>query len=308
MCRLKHFYIRRMFRIWPAFYAVLAITALLTLLIGLGTGKVDGLPLLAEGSHVWNYFTIFYTGPQQAMAGTGVFWSLAVEEHFYLALPLLFIGLNRAGLTFKKQAYVLLGLVGVVLVWRCVLVYGMHAPELRTYYASDTRADSLLLGCAMALLLNPVLDRVPESARALRYEALAGFAIIVGSLLYRDFEFREGFRYTIQAVGVLLILRYLIVLPQSRVGRVMNWGPMIWVGKLSYPFYLVHYIIILEIFKYMGVLTTTNRLLTAVIAAPVALGLSWVLQRTLMDPATRMRQRLLDRRPEVPQPAATAAV
>lgn len=124
---LKHFYIRRMFRIWPAFYAVLAIAALLTFLVGLGTGKVDGLPLLAEGSHIWNYFTIFYTGPQQAMAGTGVFWSLAVEEHFYLVLPLLFIGLNRAGLTFKKQAYVLLGLVGVVVVWRCILVYGMHA-------------------------------------------------------------------------------------------------------------------------------------------------------------------------------------
>jgi peptidoglycan/LPS O-acetylase OafA/YrhL len=304
---LKHFYVRRMFRIWPAFYAVLLIAAILTLVVGLGSGFVDPLPLAAEGGHIWNYFSIFYSGRETAMAGTGIFWSLAVEEHFYLFLPLVFVIMNRCRLSFKRQAMVLLGLAGVVLVWRVYLVYGVHVSETRTYYATDTRADSLLVGCAMAMFMNPVLDRVPESARMLRNEAVLGVAMILGSLLYRDFEFREGFRYTIQAVAVLLIMRYLIVLPGSLVGRFMNARPVVWVGKLSYPFYLIHYIIVLEIFKHMGVLTNQDRVICAIIAAPVALGLSWVLQRTLMDPATRFRQRRLDQRMAAPQPATPVA-
>jgi peptidoglycan/LPS O-acetylase OafA/YrhL len=304
---LKHFYLRRAFRIWPAFYAVLAITAILTLVVGLGTGHVDSLPLFAEGAHFWNYFSIFYTGPDQPMAGTGIFWSLAVEEHFYLMLPLLFVIMNRMRLTLRRQAIVLLGLVGVVVVWRCILVYAMHAPELRTYYATDTRADSLLLGCAMALFLNPVLDRVPETAKMLRNEAICGVLLIVASLSYRNFEFREGFRYTIQAFAVLLIMRYLIVLPRSPAGRVMNSRPVVWIGKLSYPFYLIHYIVVLELFKHMGLLTTKDRLAVAVVAAPLSLFLAWLLQRALMDPATRFRLRVIDGRVKVPQPATAAA-
>ena len=307
---LKHFYLRRMFRIWPAFYAVLVIATVLTLLVGLGAGFVDALPLAAEGGHIWNYFSIFYSGRQTAMEGTGIFWSLAVEEHFYLILPMLFVLMNKFRWSFKRQAGVLLGLAGVVLVWRCYLVYGVHVSEARTYYATDTRADSLLVGCAMAMFLNPVLDGVRESAKTLRNEAILGVAMILGSLLYRDFEFREGFRYTIQAVAVLLIMRYLVVLPRSPVGRLMNARPVVWVGKLSYPFYLIHYIVVLEIFKHMGVLTTKDRVICALVAAPVALGLSWILQRSLMDPATRFRQRRFDagaRSTAAAQPVAPVA-
>lgn len=304
---LKQFYIRRVFRIWPAFYAVLVVAALLTLLVGLGDGFVDPLPFVAEGGHIWNYFSIFYRGPETAMEGTGIFWSLAVEEHFYLLLPMLFVLMNHFRLSFRRQAAVLLGLVGVVLVWRCYLVYGAHVSEARTYYATDTRADSLLLGCAMAMFLNPVLDPVRESARTLRAEAMVGIAMILGSLVYRDFEFREGFRYTIQAAAVLLVMRYLIVVPRSPVGRLMNARPVVWVGKLSYPFYLIHYIVILEIFKHMGVLTTRDRVVCALIAAPLALALSWLLQRLLMDPATRFRQRLLDKHATSTKPATVAA-
>src|SRR4051812_14716418 len=101
---LAAFYRRRAFRILPAFYAVLVVAALLTIVVGLGTGTLDRLPLMSQGLHYFNYFAIFYHGPQEAIHGTGIYWSLAIEEHFYLVLPLLFLILNRNRLPYPRQA------------------------------------------------------------------------------------------------------------------------------------------------------------------------------------------------------------
>jgi peptidoglycan/LPS O-acetylase OafA/YrhL len=233
---LRNFYRRRIFRIWPAFYAVLLVAAVLTIAVGLGSGSVERLPLLGQVTHVYNYFAIFYHGAEIAMWGTGIYWSLAIEEHFYLMLPLLFVIMNHFGLPYRRQAMVLCGLAGAVLIWRCVLVYGFHVGQARTYYSTDTRADSLLLGCALALYRNPVLDEVRESSRAIGAAAITGVIAILASLLYRDFEFREGFRYTIQAAGLVLIIRYVILDPLSPAGRVLNARRVEWLGQLSNAF------------------------------------------------------------------------
>jgi peptidoglycan/LPS O-acetylase OafA/YrhL len=219
---LRNFYRRRIFRIWPAFYAVLLFGTVLTLTMGLGSGSVDGLPLLGQVMHVFNYFEVLYDGSQEAMWGTGIFWSLAIEEHFYLILPLLFVIMNQLHLPYRRQAMVLCALAAAVLVWRCVLVYGFHVSQARTYYSTDTRADALLLGCALALNRNPVIDEVRESPRAIRTAAIVGVLTILATFLYRDFEFREGFRYTIQAGALVLIIRYVILAPRSPAGRVLN--------------------------------------------------------------------------------------
>src|SRR5687767_5063135 len=62
---LRNFYWRRIFRIWPAFYAVLIAAVILTLLAGLGSGTVDRQPLLGQVAHVFNYFEIFYHGGEE---------------------------------------------------------------------------------------------------------------------------------------------------------------------------------------------------------------------------------------------------
>ena len=74
---LKNFYLRRILRIWPAFYLVLLLAVALTML-GLVEGSLRVAPLAAQALNVGNYW-IIYHGVFGLPAGTGVYWSLAVE-------------------------------------------------------------------------------------------------------------------------------------------------------------------------------------------------------------------------------------
>ena len=87
--------------------------------------------------------------------GTGILWSLAIEEHFYIFYPLLMTVL--LGSAFQPRMIGALLGVGclVVLAWRIHLVQTPEYFSDRTYYASDTRIDSIAYGCIRALVANP---------------------------------------------------------------------------------------------------------------------------------------------------------
>jgi peptidoglycan/LPS O-acetylase OafA/YrhL len=206
-------------------------------------------------------------------------------------LPLLVIGMNRARLDRRRQAIALCALAGVVLVWRCVLVFHGHVSEARTYYSTDTRADSLLLGCALALWGNPVLDEVRGGTRRAWGWAVAGGFAIIASLAYRNFQFREGFRYTIQAAALVFIIRYVVLAPTSWAGRFLNHRIMVWIGQLSFAFYLVHQIVLFEVEKHVA-----GKVPRAAISLVLSVALAWLLQRSVMTPAAKLRQRLEARR------------
>ena len=104
-----------------------------------------------------NYWGIY--GNSDFPPGTDVVWSLAVEEHFYLLFPRLYIAMQKWGMPRQRQAMLLWGLCAVILAWRCRLFIVMHAPSGRIYVATDTRRDSILFGCALAVWNNPVLDK-----------------------------------------------------------------------------------------------------------------------------------------------------
>lgn len=180
---LKKFYLRRILRIWPPFYFVLLFGVLLTIL-GILKGTIEVQPFLAQALHITNYYQIFFDNFEIAV-GSGVFWSLAVEEHFYLIFPFLYILLLRMRIIRQNQAIIFWILCLLVLAWRCFLVFKIGVTSNRTYYASDTRLDSMLFGCALAVYGNPVLDPQPERLEwVLKYILLPlSTALILFSLL-----------------------------------------------------------------------------------------------------------------------------
>src|SRR5207248_3435784 len=138
---LRAFYLRRALRIFPPMYLVLAGASLLTV-AGLLEGSVRLEALVPQALHLSNYSIVLNGWWDGRAPGTWILWSLAVEEHFYLLFPLLYLLLLRYVRGRGRQAVILFGACAVVLAWRLILVFLLHADKDRTYVATDTRVDS----------------------------------------------------------------------------------------------------------------------------------------------------------------------
>jgi peptidoglycan/LPS O-acetylase OafA/YrhL len=219
---LALFYTRRAFRILP-----LILLYLMTLL-ALGVfvpGLVAPWEVASSLLFARNYLA-HLNGP-----ATLHFWSLAVEEHFYLLWPplLAVLGARRA---FWAAATLALA-VGV---WRYIDArYALFASAFEPYadarYRTDTRLDGLLLGALMALgwgrlqQLRPKLERVPLSGLLLVGIIGAGFSHspISGSAL--------SLLFAALVAGTVLV-------PSSPWAHFLEWAPLRWIGRHSYSLYV----------------------------------------------------------------------
>jgi peptidoglycan/LPS O-acetylase OafA/YrhL len=237
---LRQFYLRRVLRIFPPFYLVLFVTSILTAL-GAWEGSLGAKALTYQLLHFTNYY-IVYNGWWEGMPpGTWVYWSLAIEEHFYLLFPLLYLLLRRRTASGQTQAGILFGLCMLVLVWRCILVLAFEVPKDRTYVATDTRVDAILAGCILAVWNNPVADPAPGGDRLLKFVWLPlGVASVLASLLIREPRFEQTLRYTLQSFGLLPIFIAAIRWHDKGPFRLLNLRFVRYLGVLSYSMYLMH--------------------------------------------------------------------
>ncbi|NOT33963.1 MAG: acyltransferase, partial [Candidatus Eisenbacteria bacterium] len=285
--RMRDFYLRRALRIWPPFYAVLLL-AVIGVLVNVVPGRLAAMPLLAQAFHFNNYWTIAH-GVDGIPAGAGVYWSLAIEEHFYLLFPWIFLALMRGPSRPRTRAMVLWGLCAAVLAWRCWLVLAQHAPEDRTYMGSDTRFDSLLFGCALALHCNPGIDAARGDGRWLKFVWLPlGIATLVFTFVYRAPAFRETLRYTLQ--GVALIPVFVAAIRHSEWGpmRLLNHPIARFLGVLSYSLYLLHHVVLAALHHR----TTWPAPVQGVVGLGVSIAIAWGIHVALERPAARVRRRL----------------
>src|ERR1700761_4413230 len=153
---IRNFYTRRILRLSPPLLITLAIAYGLTY-FGSLQGRITLPALMAQLLYFANYYIIFFDPNAQSMpGGTGILWSLAVEEHFYIFFPILLTVFMRGARRTMTIGVVLIAACLVVLIWRIHLVQSPGFFSDRTYLASDTRIDSIIYGCLMALLFNPV--------------------------------------------------------------------------------------------------------------------------------------------------------
>lgn len=238
---LKKFYLRRIYRILPPMYFVLFVVLILWK-FGILVGNISLYGLLAQIFQVTNYYILNATEIQIAPY-TGILWSLAVEEHFYLIFPAFFIfSLKRW--SYPKIAKLCLGLCLLVLIWRCILVFGYDVSTNRTYIATDTRLDSILFGCIMGTWMNPALDQTTSIANSVLCEIMtlcAAIALLIFSLTYRNDAFRETLRYTLQGIALFPVFWLAIRHPDWPIFRILNAKLLRAVGKISYVIYLSHF-------------------------------------------------------------------
>ncbi len=161
----------------------------------------SGEGLTAQILYFANYYTVFFDPSNNKMpAGTGILWSLAVEEHFYIFFPLFMTLFVRNASRPRTIGIVFIITCVVILTWRIYLVQSPEFSTDRTYLASDTRIDSIIYGCLMAMFINPLRSPRPSKNMSLLQWTLfsAGICFLLLSLIYRNPVFRETFRYSLQ--------------------------------------------------------------------------------------------------------------
>jgi peptidoglycan/LPS O-acetylase OafA/YrhL len=302
---LRHFYLRRAFRILPPFYLVLLAAVVLSL-TGVLPGRLEILPVLSQFGHLANYNAI--VGSADGFpAGTYLYWSLAVEEHFYLFFPLAFIALSSTIRAPRTRALLLLGVCALVLAWRCVLVFALDSSLSRTYIATDTRVDSLLFGCVLALYLNPALDEYGSRARLLWLwlGMPVGLSILLVTFLLRDDNFRESVRYSLQGIALLPLFISAILFHAKWPFKLLNLRFVKFFGVLSYTLYLVHFVVLYALHEHLS----TGNAPIAIAALVISFLIAWAVHVAIERPFARLRRRFsgINRKPQTEPDASVPA-
>lgn len=233
------FYYRRALRLFPANYAMIAAFCLVALLLLDDTaGHLQGA--LVAGLYISNWTRAFEVPMPQFLGHT---WSLSIEEQYYLLWPLLLAGLLKLwGLRARTVVVVALAAFAFA-AWRSWLTFDGASIE-RLYNGTDTRADALLLGCALGLAL--ALPGLRENAvlqRFCRHAALPCVAILLVAGYTTQWQMRgmyAGGSLFFSLVSLLLVAA--LVLPQRTLAhRVFELPPLVFLGRICYGLYLWHF-------------------------------------------------------------------
>jgi peptidoglycan/LPS O-acetylase OafA/YrhL len=241
---ILNFYTRRVFRLMPPLLVSLAIAYGLTY-TGTLSGGITSTGLAAQLLYFANYYGLYFDPGKTIPDGTGILWSLAVEEHFYILYPLLMALMLSSALR-PRTIGALLG-VGclAVLAWRIHLVQSPDFVPDRTYYASDTRIDSIIYGCILAVVMN---QKQPNRLTAMSRVHWVVLATAIGTLLltllYRDVAFRETIRYSIQGLALMPLFYFAVRFSDNRLFEKLNLPWVVTLGTYSYAIYLIHYVVI----------------------------------------------------------------
>lgn len=306
----RAFYLRRVLRIFPPFYLALTVATVLWLLGAFRYGpgfSLDGL--LAQALFLTNYYVIHNGWWVGHAPGTWIFWSLCVEEHYYLAFPVVYVLLLRFLRSRHRQALALAGLCTLVLTWRLVLVYTLGVGKDRTYMATDTRIDSILFGCILGVFANPVLDRTRIDHGTWKYIlvplALGGLFV---SFVVRDPAFQKSMAYTLQGICLFPLFIVAVRFPGWVPCQVLNLSWVRFVGVLSYSIYLVHPAVLFGISSW----TRLPWIVQGTIGLALTLAIAYGIYVAVERPAARLRKRLsrtlVPERPAAPSTAGMPAV
>lgn len=237
---LKHFYMRRVLRLAPALLlyllATLAATALLHPADLVREVKLVGLAL----AYLTNWRMAM--GWDSSFDPTAITWSLSIEEQFYLIWPVLFLGLS---LLKTRRSHLIFGLSAVILVilYHRYSLWTSGADVNRLYYSTDTRADAPLMGCLLALItvvpVNKYFRRTIQILTALVACTLTYLVLKID--VSSPFLYAGGYTVVALLSGILI---WGAANVRSVVTSIFELKPLRWFGKISYGFYLWHWLLL----------------------------------------------------------------
>jgi peptidoglycan/LPS O-acetylase OafA/YrhL len=275
---LRLFYIRRILRIWPLYFAVLAVAVVLA-----HTVPGQSLPWYYVAGYllfIGNWINVAFGHP---LSVCGPLWTVSIEEQFYLVWPVLMKMLERRGMIIAAAVAFLLATLSQI----GVVLAGLSKGYI--YYGSFSRSGSLALGILLALFA----DRLPGLTRGMRGLLLAaGLAGWIGSSGWLidqpgSLDMRAVLGRLVASVGAVAIL-YAGLGSRSRLVR-SEW--VVRLGKISYGLYMLHFIGLLVVIDLLHPRWGWTLLATKALGLALTVLLAWASYRWVESPFLRLKDR-----------------
>jgi peptidoglycan/LPS O-acetylase OafA/YrhL len=253
--RYSRFYARRFRRLLPAAFVALLVTAAVFAAIASPVEVADALGSFKAAflySTNW-YFIHQATGYFGANITTNPvlhFWSLAVEEQFYLVWPLILGGafLATRRLSRARQLHLIrIGVSVLAFVSLALALSWRTSNPNRAYYGTDARAYQLLAGALIALLPAAVISiqRFRRSTRIASAVSLVALVVFASEWVHLD-AIERGIAATIIASALIVSLEGT---SDGPVKRALSHPTVVYLGKISYGTYLWHWLVILVVIR-----------------------------------------------------------
>jgi peptidoglycan/LPS O-acetylase OafA/YrhL len=296
--RFRQFFIRRGFKIYPPFYLLIVSTG------GIAIVNHWNRPwkrIVAEGLFIQNYFPGLW----------GQTWSLAIEEHFYVLLPLLLIGLTHFSRNrpdpFRAlpRIYLLLVLTTLALRVGAAARFSFEFMDANTFvytmlYPTHLRIDSLFLGVLAGYVYHYHPDALrkwmgPRSGWLLVLSMLLLLPNFLWPLLNAPYHYTFGFTLTAGAYAVIVLLSVVHGFRLGPIGKRLVQA-FAYVGARSYSIYLWHLTVLMALQTVLSRWGTPSWWLTSLSYIVGSLLVGLTMASLIETPMLRVRDRLFPSR------------
>jgi len=224
---LFNFFMRRALRIFPLYFLYLC---LIYFIIPLLFDK--NIPDISQQWYYWIYLQDFAITFRWPAIGPKHFWSLAIEEHFYMFWP--FVVLYGKMQNLFTAVFLL---IGISIVTRILLVQGQY----ETYFFTFARLDEISLGCLLA-----ILERKGVLAEWSLQKVQIAFILVLGAAGVLWFQFSslanpiiQVVKYQFISITYFLAVAWVIMAPQQKlIIRLLSSKFMVFTGSISYGIYV----------------------------------------------------------------------
>ena len=285
--RLKRFWMRRISRLLPASLTVLAaITALTWVLVPAYQWRDSLNQLVGSALYVQNWVlttqAVDYLAQDNAPTAVQHYWSLSVEEQFYIFVPIILTlvwWLSRGSSSQRKRfiavAGVLIGLGGVSFILS-ISLSGLS--DGSAYFSTAVRAWEFLGGVMLAFALRSAVGaRIARGAQRAKWTAPLGWVLVCAGVVLSVSGPFPGYLAVLPVGGALLVILAGTPADGPR-RRAYSFSPVLWTGDVSYSLYLWHWPVILLLPRAMPALPSAAMPFVALV---MSFALAWVTRRLI---------------------------